>query len=96
MLRIPECGGAANAQQDFVALRRVEHFLEAVLNRSYEVFDRCLAVGGAQQLGSGVGDGLNLFCAYLGRSRTESTVGGQKVLWNFDVRAHRAPLVAID
>ena len=76
---VPEAGGAAVAEQHFVAVGKVEQSLQTVAHFADLVAHRGLSMRRAH-VGRRVGEErVELVGADLGRSRTESTISREKV-----------------
>ena len=83
---IPERGGATVAQHDLVPLGQREQLREVLAHAADEVLHRRLAVRGAEH-GCAVGhQRFQLGSTHFRRAAAESSVGGQKVTGELDVR----------
>ena len=89
---VPEGGGAAVAEDDLVALGQLEQLLDAFAHPADQVLDRGLAVGGAEEGGTGGGQGVQRLRTHLGGARAETSVGGLDVSGNLDI-SHVCSLV---
>ena len=83
---IPENGGPAVAEHHFVALGQAEQVGQSGADAADEVLHRCLSVAGAEHLGRGRVQGLDLGGADAGRAGPEASVGGQKVVRDLNIR----------
>ncbi len=93
---VPEGGGAAVAQDHLVPLGEGEQVAYALADPADQVLDRGLAVGGAQQGGTGGGERVERLRAHLGGASAESTVGGLDVSGNPDLSHGREPSPSAD
>lgn len=82
---VPEGGGAAVAEDDLVAVGEREQVAHALADLADQVLDRGLAVGGAEQGGTGRGQRVQRLRAHLGGARAETSVGGLDVSGDLDI-----------
>lgn len=87
---VPEHGGPAVAEHHFVALGQAEQLGQSGADAADEVLHRRLAVAGAEHLGRGRGQRLDLGGADAGRAGPEASVGGQEVLRDLNIRRSHA------
>jgi len=76
---VPERRGTADAEDNLIAFGGAEELAQPVADRTHQVLDRCLPVGGAQDGGRCGGQSLDLFRTDLGRSSAEASVFRQEV-----------------
>lgn len=87
---VPEHGGPAVAEHHFIALGQAEQIGQSGADAADEVLHRRLAVAGAEHLGRGRGQRLDLGRTDAGRAGPEASVGGQKVVRDLNIRRSHA------
>src|SRR5690606_24696022 len=78
---VPERGGAAITEYDFVAVGEAEQVGEAAAHPADEVFHGRLTVRGAEQA-RGCGERVELLGPHLGGAAAEASVAGEQVGWD--------------